>query len=128
MKYYVLESFRVKTSQGEMELQTGQVITLPYDLAIRLLNEEKIQPAEKVAYRIYSEILESYLWIVNTDQDMHSLRGQGISEAIYTNNEIEKLKSLDKDSLKVIHQVKDVFEGSKIEEVRPKESNDYVDR
>ncbi len=44
MKYQVLEVFKVKTSQREMELQPGQVITLPQDKAIRLLNGGKIIP------------------------------------------------------------------------------------
>lgn len=44
MRYRVLEPFKVKISQGERELQTGQVITLPKDTAIRLLNEGKVKP------------------------------------------------------------------------------------
>lgn len=43
MKYQVLDSFKAQTSKGEMELQTGQVITLSYDKAVRLLNEGKIK-------------------------------------------------------------------------------------
>jgi hypothetical protein len=128
MRYQVLESFKVRTSQGEMELQAGQLVTLPHEIALKLLNEGKITPVEKVAYKIYSEVLKAYLWVADTDRDMHSLRDQGIKEAIYISDEIRKLKGLDNDSLKEIHKVKEVFEGSKIEEVRPKESNDYADR
>ena len=43
MKYKVLDSFKALTSQGEMELQPGQVITLPHDLALRLLGEGRIK-------------------------------------------------------------------------------------
>ena len=71
MRYKVLEPFRVKTSKEEMELQAGQVITLPQDKAIRLLNEGRITPIDKVAYKVYSEILQAYLWVVETDKDMH---------------------------------------------------------
>src|SRR4030043_835239 len=117
MKYQVLEAFKVRTSQGEMKPQPGQVITLPHDKAIRLLNEGKITPIERVAYKVYSEILQAYLWIVDTDQDMHSLRSQEVSEAIYTADEIRKLKGGEKDSLKAIHQVKEVFEDSHVDEV-----------
>ncbi|OGW36958.1 MAG: hypothetical protein A2Y97_10155 [Nitrospirae bacterium RBG_13_39_12] len=122
MKYQVLEAFKVRTSQGEMEPQPGQVITLPHDKAIRLLNEGKITPIERVAYKVYSEILQAYLWIVDTDQDMHSLRSQEVSEAIYTADEIRKLKGGEKDSLKAIHQVKEVFEDSHVDEVIKKRS------
>ncbi|MGQ9571049.1 MAG: hypothetical protein ACUVUQ_09475 [Thermodesulfovibrionales bacterium] len=117
MTYQVLDTFRVKTSRGEIELQQGQVITLPHDKAIKLLNEGKITPIENVAYKVYSDILEAYLWIVDTDHDMHSLRSQGVSEAIYTADEIKKLRGLSKESLKEIHKVKEVFPESTVEEI-----------
>lgn len=123
MKYKVLDSFKAQTDKGEMELQAGQIITLLQDKAIRLLNEGKITPIGRVAYKIWSEILQAYLWVVDTDQDMHSLRSQGISGAIYTGDEIEKLKSLGKDSLKEIHKVKEVFPESIVEELKDGKQN-----
>lgn len=117
MKYKVLDSLKAQTTQGEMELQPGQVIALPHDKAIRLLNEGKITPIDKIAFKVWSEILQAYLWIVDTDEDMHSLRYQGISGAIYTHHEIKELKKLSKDDLKATHKVKEVFPGSTIEEV-----------
>ena len=118
MKYQVLESFKVKTKQGEMELQPGQIITLPRDKVIKLLGEGKITPVGKVAYKVYSEILEAFLWVVDTNEDMHSLRSQGIAEAIYTTDEVKTLKGIDKDVLKELHKVKEVFPESKIEETK----------
>lgn len=44
MKYTVKEPFTVKTSQGEQVLQAEQVIILPHEAAIRLLNEGRITP------------------------------------------------------------------------------------
>jgi len=44
MSYQVSKGFKVKTSKEEMELQPGQVITLPYDKVERLLAEGKIKP------------------------------------------------------------------------------------
>lgn len=120
MRYRVLDSFKAQTTKGEMELKAGQVITLPKDKAISLIEAGKIIPVERVAYRIYSEILHAYLWVVDTDEDMHFLRGRGVSEAIYTADEIRKLKGMDKENLKAIHRVKEVFEDSKIEQVMPK--------
>src|SRR4030067_1489110 len=117
MKYQVLAAFKVRTSQGEIELQPGQTITLPYDKAIRLLNENKITPIQKVAYKVYSEILEAYLWVVDTDQDMHCLRSHGVAEAIYTHREIRELKKLSEEDLKAIHIVKEVFPESTVEEI-----------
>jgi hypothetical protein len=64
--------------------------------------------------------LQAYLWVVDTDRDLHSLRSQGVREAIYTSNEIKKKES-DKESLRAIHQVKEVFDNSKVEEINRKE-------
>ena len=121
MKYQVLEPFKVRTSQGEIELKPGQVVTLPHDKAIKLLNEGKITSVEKVAYKVYSEILQGYLWIVDTDHDLSSFGDRGITEAIYTGDEIKKLKRIDKDVLKELHKVKEVFENSIVEQVKPRE-------
>jgi hypothetical protein len=120
MKYKVLDSFKAQTDRGEMELQPGQVITLLQERAIRLLNEGKITPLERVTYKVFSEILQAHLWIVETGQDRGELKSKGIKESIYSNNEIKELKGLYKDSLKEIHKIKEVFENSKIEEVKPK--------
>ncbi|OGW37450.1 MAG: hypothetical protein A2Y97_00060 [Nitrospirae bacterium RBG_13_39_12] len=118
MRYKVLESFKIKTLKKEMELQAGQVVTLPHDKAIILISEGKITPFDDTAYRVYSENLHAYLWVVEDDKDIDRLREQGIKEAIYTRQEIEKLKDIDKDSLKVIHRVKEVFESSKVVEIK----------
>lgn len=123
MKYQVLEPFKVKTSQGETELKAGQVITLQKEKALRLLSEGKITPLEKVAYKVYSEILQAYLWVVADDEEMKALRSaEGITEAIYTYPEIAELKKLSKEDLKTIHRVKEVFEDSKIEQVNHENS------
>ena len=120
MKYQVVNSFRVKTSQEEMELKPGQVVTLPHEAAIRLLNEGRIKPIERVAYKVYSEVLGEDLWIVDTDADMHSLRDQGKTDVIYTFDECYRLKGLDKSSLRELHAVKKNFDKAVIREVKRK--------
>lgn len=75
----------------------------------------------RVAYKVYSEILGTCLWVVDTDEDMHSLRFQSVPEAIYTKDEIKRLKGIDKDSLKEIHKVKETFSESTIEEIKKSE-------
>jgi transcription initiation factor IIF auxiliary subunit len=117
MNFKVLESFKAKTSRGEKEIQAGQVITLPKDKALNLLNQGKIAPISKMAYRVYSEILQAHLWVVETDQDMHSLRSQRIHETIYTGHDVEELKKLPKNLLKAIHSVKEAFPLSSVEEI-----------
>jgi len=44
MRYMVIESFQVKTSKGDMVIETGQVITLQEDKAIKLIEAGKVNP------------------------------------------------------------------------------------
>ena len=120
MKYQVLESFKVKTAHGELTIEPGKVITLPHDKAIQLINEGNITPIGRVAYKVYSEILQAYLWVTEDTEDMKVLRGQGITEAIYTGEEIEKLNGISKDDLRAIQSVKQAFEGAIVKEVDQK--------
>ena len=118
MKCQVLEPFRVKTSQGEIELLPGQIVALDKDKAIKLLNDGKVIPTNNVAYKIYSNILQAFLWVVDTDEDMWALRKEGVRETIYTSDEVRKLKGISKEGLKRVHRAKEVFEGSKVRDVR----------
>lgn len=115
MTFEILKEFETETPEGTLMLKEGQKVMLSKEEAIPLMEAGIITPIEKVAYRIYSNILPGYLWKVDTDRDMHSLRAsQGVSEAIYTADELKKLKGLSKDSLREIHKVKEVFENSTI--------------
>jgi hypothetical protein len=91
---------------------------------IRLLYTEALfSCGRRIAIKVWSKPLGCHLWIVADNEDMHSLRSQGVSEAIYTDGEIKKLKGLGKDSLKEIHKFKEVFKGSKVEEITRKVKN-----
>ena len=85
-----------------------------------LYTEALFKDGRRVAVKVWSEILHAYLWVVETDKDMHSLSSQGIKEVIYTADEIKRLKGLSNDSLKEVHKAKEVFESSRIEEIKPK--------
>lgn len=123
MNFKVLKDFKAETPSGILTLKEEQKIKLSKAEAIPLIESGMIIPIEKVAYRIYSEILQSYLWVVDTNQDMHLLRSQGISEAAYTTAEIRKLKGTCKDSLKVVHEVKTAFPESRVENIKKKGDN-----
>jgi len=122
--YRVLTKVKALTDRGEMEVQAGQIITIPREKALRLLNEGKIIPTEKVAYRVYSKILQVFLWVVETDEDMKDLRGKNITEPIYTADEIRKFKGIDREDLKKVHRVKQVFENSKVEDFQQKKDQE----
>lgn len=123
MTFRVLKEFEVETPSGKLTLNKGQRVKLSKDEAIPLIQDGLIEPVEKVAYKVYSEVLGCHLWVVDTNEDMHSLRSQGITESIYTTDEIRKLKGLEMDSIKEIHKVKEVFEGSRVEEITRKVKN-----
>ncbi|OGW55592.1 MAG: hypothetical protein A2Y81_11845 [Nitrospirae bacterium RBG_13_43_8] len=120
----VTKNFEVDSPGGSLILKQGQTIKLSYKEAFPLIKNEFITPLDRLIYRIYSEILGCHLWVIETEQDLHYVKNQGHDEAAYTIDEIKKLKSLDRDSLKHIHQVKEIFPGSKIIEVTRKDVNE----
>ena len=119
MKYRVLETTRLKTSKGEIELHPGQVTALHNDVAIRLINECKIIPIGRATYKIHSKILGDYLWIVATDKELQGLIDEGITEVIYTQKETNKLMTnkVSKEGLVAIHKVKKAFSAATIENI-----------
>ena len=123
MKYEVIGSFRVKSFNGEIELQPGQLIILSKQKALILLSQSKIVPSEKGAYRVYSDILKAYIWIVMDKGELEALRAyQDTSEPIYTAAELKMLKGMDQKTLEVIKNVKNIFEFATVEEFRKETS------
>jgi hypothetical protein len=83
----------------------------------------------KNAYRIFSDILQTHLWVVTGKEDMETLRKQGISEPVYTREEIRKLMGADGKELKAVHMAKEVFENAEVDEVILRAVNrDWVDK
>ena len=82
---------------------------------------EYLRQKEKpeLAYKIYSEILDDFIWVCKTEADRRRLQRRlqesgTLAEAIYTEAEIVELKKLPKDSemLKELHKIKSIFDGS----------------
>ena len=48
MKFQVIESFKVKTSREEIELQPGQIVNLPDTLAVKLIQKGRVTPLEPI--------------------------------------------------------------------------------
>jgi hypothetical protein len=116
----VLTDFEVETPSGTLTLREGQRVKLSQQEAIPLIEEGKIIPVGRVAIKVWSEVLGCHLWVTADDEDMKALRSQGVSEAIYTGDEVRELNGLCKDSLKEIHKVKETFENSKVEQIEKK--------
>jgi hypothetical protein len=69
--------------------------------------------------KVYSEILDCYLWIVTDNEHREALKAsEGISEVIYTSHEVKELKKLSTEDLKTIHKVREIFPDSTIEEIK----------
>ena len=119
MKCNVLKTVKLKTSRGKLELQQGQVVALHNDIAIRLINEGRIVPIGKVTYKIYSKILDDYIWIAATERECQGLVAEGIKEVIYTQEEANKLMAnkVSKDGLRAIHKIKKNFPGASIQDI-----------
>lgn len=119
MKCNVLKTVKLKTSRGKLELQQGQVVSLHNDIAIRLINEGRIVPIGKVTYKIYSKILDDYIWIAATEREYQGLVAEGIKEVIYTQEEANKLMAnkVSKDGLRAIHKIKKNFPGASIQDI-----------
>ena len=73
--------------------------------------KKKIEPL-RVAVKIYSPILEGYLWVVQDTDDWPHLRCG--DAPVYDAHEIRELEArkLSPDELKVAHEVKKVFKGT----------------
>ncbi len=125
MKCNVLKTVKLKTSQGKLELQQGQVVALHNDIAIRLINEGRIVPIGKVTYKIYSKILDDYLWIVATEEELQALVNEGTDDVIYSQGEILRMidEGVPKEGLKAIHRVKKFFPGSSVEDISDENRN-----
>jgi hypothetical protein len=130
LRYRALKGLKANTPQGEKEIQPGEIIfiqsSVPYETILRLMNEGRIVPVGRIAYKVYSEILGANLWVIADERDMEALRAsQGITESIYTSQEIKKLKGVPKDALKNLHKAKKVFSEAIIEDVKfkPRENN-----
>jgi hypothetical protein len=80
--------------------------------------------SEKKAYRIFSNILNDHLWFV-PDESSKFIPGSNPDETIYSMSEIrELLKIKDQEGLKQLHEVKKVFNESRIIEINHRENKE----
>ncbi len=76
--------------------------------------------SKKKTYKIYSKILDAYLWVVATDAEMQKMLAEGVEEPIYTYDDVVKLDGISKEGLKAIHKIKKVFPESTVEDIKHK--------
>lgn len=80
------------------------------------LESAGIYPQQRfnAAVKIWSEILQEAIWVVETDRDVASVSADGVTDAIYTAEEIDRLKGTDKTLVIAAHRVKTAFNKSNV--------------
>ncbi len=73
--------------------------------------------AVRKTYKIYSKILDDFLWVTATNTEMKKMLDEGIEEPIYTYDDVVKLDGISKEELRVIHKFKRIFPGSTVEDI-----------
>ena len=58
-----------------------------------------------VAVKVWSEPMQAQICVVADEEDAEVFRTHGITDKIYTANEIQTLNCLDRDSLKALHMI-----------------------
>lgn len=117
MKYLVIETFQSK--QGE--IQAGQIVSLSKEAAIRLMNEGKAEPVQRTAVKVYSRVLDAFLWVVPDEPARDALKAsEGISGAVYTVDEVHRLKGATPGALRRVHETKQTFPGSTVRDAKTK--------
>jgi hypothetical protein len=113
-----VESLTIRTEEGDQVLPPGKKVALSVEKAAPLITGGKLIPLGKVAYKIFSGILQANIWLVADEEDRKALRKSlGAAEAIYTVDEIRMMKGMDADSLRRIHAAKKIFDCATVIEI-----------
>lgn len=82
------------------------------DVAIKLADKEETKQASNlggkrnhVAVKVWSKLLQAHLWVVADEEDIKIFTNHSLKGDFYTENEIQKLNCLDRDSLKALHTI-----------------------
>ncbi len=107
---------KIKLTYEGVAIDTEKLQPLIAELKTRKSEALKALRQVRYTYKIYSKILDEYLWVAANDEELKKLIGEGTTEVIYTQDEILKLFSLNlsDDAIKKIHSVKKTFRGSVI--------------
>ncbi|MDA8104750.1 MAG: hypothetical protein M0Z71_05165 [Nitrospiraceae bacterium] len=80
--------------------------------------DESNKRPERAAVKIYSEILQAFLWVVQDETDKKTMRERGSTrETIYSKDEVRALKGKGSDHLRAVHEAKTIFPYSRVEGV-----------
>jgi len=58
-----------------------------------------------IAVKVWSELLRAHLWVVADEEEIEVFTTHGLTGEFYTEDEIQKLNCMDRDSLKALHTI-----------------------
>ncbi len=110
MKIRVTHQVKLKRNGQEITIEPGKLIALPDEVAIELIRQGRAAPF--FAVKIWSNILQDFLWVVGSPQDMEGIDPGNLS--IYQWQEIQQLidNHVDSAMLRMIHNAKRTFTGA----------------
>lgn len=125
VKCKVLESLSVKRNGKDFVIARHTIIPVAAGKLFELLKEGKVEPAEPVALKFYSNFLKDHIWLVPDDDMAEKLRKEGVEDAIYTPQEIKEFRNGGRELLEMVHDVKKNLDGSKVQKIQKieKENN-----
>jgi len=68
-------------------------------------NENENCKHSHIAVKVWSELLQAHLWVVADEEDIGLFTTHGLTGEFYTEDEIQKLNCMDRDSLKALHTI-----------------------
>jgi len=89
-------------------------IFLSQDAAMELVDEEETKQASSqgkngkrshIAIKVWSELLQAHLWVVADEEDIKVFTNHSLKGDFYTEDEIQKLNCMDRNSLKALHTI-----------------------
>jgi hypothetical protein len=106
--------------KGEGKPDKNRVLPLLEELKSKKNEAIKELKQARKTYKIYSKILDDFLWVTATNTEMKKMLDEGIEEPIYTYDDVVNLEGISKEGLKAIHKIKRVFPGSTVEDIKHK--------
>lgn len=106
---------------GELAKKALETIQKQGDQEIEPTKAQPLPPVGILYTRIWGNLVGEIVWVVGSTEEMTALVQRGVKEAIYTADEIRRMKTLTPEEVKVIHMTKKTFPGAEITEARDDE-------
>ncbi len=112
MKIRVTHQVKLKRNEEEITIEPGKLVALPNEVAIELIRQGRAAPF--FAVKIWSNILQDFLWAVGSLQDMEGIEPG--NSPIYQWQQIQQLidDQVEPEMLRAVHNTKRIFPGTTV--------------